>query len=551
MAEPGSLFVTMQPKSGLALEQFHEWYNNEHGPTRLQLAQIFTNGLRYRALDGQEPAFLAAYDVTRMSHLETETYTRLRAGRSVREADTIGQVDVTRYFWDLVLGRSSPEHFRPVEQLADEEAEGLVLVAVQLTPRTEEGADAEEEIKRWYEEEHIDMLSKVPGWLRSRLFKTSSLEKDQPTKFIALHDYAKINGLAGPGPELKAATSTPWAKELLSKHATVTSRRVYELFYVFGPAPRDLHNLSLLPPAKATFKSPDGKTTTSNDGGEAPVIESRIVTTKDGLLSIPYRLEGNPDPHAPTIAFCNSLLTSLHMWDAFVGILKEKRPGYRILRYDFRGRNAGIPARPATLDMLADDLAELLAALRIQKLHVLVGVSMGGATTLKFALRHPERVAKFVACDFNVASSEANTNAWKQRIAVAESATSSSDGVSGMETLATQTVSRWFHPDTVSFKLDVTAWVRDMVAANDVEGFRFGCQALWDYDMKEEMKKCVVPGLLVVGEEDGKGALVKAMDGFKDLVGEKGAGLMVVPKAGHLPMCEQPEGFWEAVEKFL
>ncbi|KAI1424800.1 Alpha/Beta hydrolase protein [Xylaria sp. FL1777] len=540
MANPGILYVTMQPQPGLPLQQFHEWYNNEHGPTRLKLPHIFTNGLRYQAADGEEPTFLAAYDVTSMSHLETEAYTCLRANRSAREAETIGQVEVNRYFWDLVLSKQSPL-FVPIEQLTDEEAEGLTLVAVQLTPKEPE--NSAEEIQSWYREEHMEMLSKVPGWLRSRVFKISSLEKGAPPRFIGLHDYTKSNGLGGP--EYQAVISTPRTKELYAKYATRASRRVYSLFYVFGAASRDLQNLSQLPPATSTFKSPDGRTFTTNS--PSPVIES-YITAPDGL-NIPYRLEGNPDPKAPTVAFCNSLLTSLHMWDRFIDIFKARRPQYRILRYDFRGRHSmPSPPQPSTLDILADDISTLLTALRIPKLDTLIGVSLGGATALNFALKYPEKLGKFVACDFNAASSPANTAAWKERIAVAE--TPLEGGSAGIGKLARLTVERWFHPATMQ-KLDTVAWIRDMVADNDVEGFRYGCQALWDFDLKPLLKGCAVPGLFVVGEGDGKGALVKAMDGFKGEVGQKGVDLAVVPGTGHLPMCEDPEGFWAVVESSL
>lgn len=49
----------------------------------------------------------------------------LRANRSPREAITIGQVDVKRYFYDLVHVEESPL-FMPIEKLTDDEAEGLV-----------------------------------------------------------------------------------------------------------------------------------------------------------------------------------------------------------------------------------------------------------------------------------------------------------------------------------------------------------------------------------------------------------------------------------------
>ncbi|KAF3766445.1 alpha/beta-hydrolase [Cryphonectria parasitica EP155] len=539
---PGMLYVTMQPKPGLSLDQFHEWYNNEHGPTRLRLPQIFSNGLRYAATDAEQPHFLAAYDVTSMHHLDTPTYTSLRENRSPREAQTIGQVDVKRYFYDLVSERKAPS-FRPIEQLADGEAEGQVLVAVENTVTAVEGA--EQALDKWYEEEHIPMLSKVPGWLRTRRFRTAtSLDKEAPLKYLILHEYTKENGLGGP--EYKAATSTKWREEIFEKVIASKHRRTYSLFYVFGPGPRDLASLAKLPAEKA-FVSSDARIRTTPHNGK-PVLQA-FIPVKDGL-SIPYQLEGNPDPKAPTIAFCNSLLTSLQMWDPLVDILKEARPEFRILRFDTRGRHT-VPEPPVavTLDMVSDDLAAVLSALRIEKLHALIGVSMGGASTLKFALKYPGKVDRFIACDFNVNSSEANTQAWKDRIAVAESV--GEDGTPGIRKLAAMTVERWFHPHTMTAKINVASWMTEMVADNDIQGFRYGCQALWDYNMRGELKGCTVPGLLVVGEGDGKGALVKAMESFKDSVGEKGAELKIVPEAGHLPMCESPQGFWDAISGFL
>lgn len=535
----GLLYVAMAPKPGLSLDQFHEWYNNEHGPTRLRMPYMFTNGLRYRATDGLDPEFLAMYDVTKMAFLETPTYTDLRTYRSPREANTIGQVDVNRRFLDLAGELQSPS-FVPAEQLSDKEALGRVLIAVEVSLR--DAPDAEAETIRWYKEEHNPMLSKISGWLRSRIYRTPAKIEgavSTPVKIITLHEYAAQNGLEGP--EHRAAMSTPWRDAVFSSYIAEKSRRAYELFYIFGPGPRELAALSKLPPS-ASFSTADKMVATA--AGSDPVI-SAFVNTADGLR-IPYQLEGNPAPDAPTVAFSNSLLTSLHMWDPLVAILKTARPDLRILRYDTRGRHAvPEPPVPATLDMLADDLSALLSGLRIPKLHALIGVSMGGATTLKFALKYPNLVEKFVACDFNVASSDANTQAWKDRIAVAESPDQ------GIGELAKVTVSRWFHEYTMTERKPIAEWMTEMVAANNVQGFRWSCQALWGYDIREEMKGCKVPGLFVVGDEDGKGALVKAMDGFKGNLGEKGGELRIVEKAGHLPMCEDPKGFWEAIKGFL
>ncbi|ATY61702.1 Dimeric alpha-beta barrel [Cordyceps militaris] len=527
-AAPGILYVTMQPQPGLDLFHFHEWYNNEHGPTRLSIPSIFSNGLRYSSTSA--PAFMAVYDVRHMPLLATPTYTTLRANRSPREAATIAQVDVRRAFYDLLHTKAADE-FQPIESLSDAEAAGIVTVAVEIS-LTEDPA-AGDAYQAWYTEEHVEMLAKVPGWLRSRLFKTSPLQEADKTTYFCLHDYAPTNGLGGP--VHVASMDTPRRTAVFDKYVASKSRQTFSLFYVFGPASRDLHSLAHLPPTvSADFTSADNTLCTT-----ATSITSRI-TAADGLL-IPYHLQGNPAPNAPVVVLSNSLLTSYHMWDPLVALLTKHRPDLRVLRYDTRGRHA-VPQPPvaATLADLAADLEALRTALRIEQFACVIGVSMGGATALRYALTHPARVGRFVAADFNCAAAASNTQAWRDRIAVARSG--------GMAALAGQTVARWFHPDTPA---ETAAWMTEIVTANDVEGFAHSCTALWDYDMRAEMPACKVPALMVAGEADGNGVLVKAMDGFKGLVGENGAELRVVPRTGHLPMCENADGFWDAIKDFV
>ncbi|PHH83906.1 hypothetical protein CDD83_2836 [Cordyceps sp. RAO-2017] len=165
---------------------------------------------------------------------------------------------------------------------------------------------------------------------------------------------------------------------------------------------------------------------------------------------------------------------------------------------------------------------------------------------MRLALDRPDRLARLVGCDFNAASSAANTAAWRDRVALADE-----DGGHGIRHLARQTVARWFHPASLDRRPDLVAWLTDMLAANDVAGFRHACTALWDYDMRPDMPACAVPALLVVGEVDAKGALVDAMAAFRPLLGSAGAELKVVPGVGHLPMVEDPDAFWATISHFL
>jgi len=65
------------------------------------------------------------------------------------------------------------------------------------------------------------------------------------------------------------------------------------------------------------------------------------------------------------------------------------------------GRTADID-RPLSFEFMADDIAELLKYLKIQKADI-VGYSIGGCVAIQTVIRHPEMVRKVVAisCSFN------------------------------------------------------------------------------------------------------------------------------------------------------
>jgi pimeloyl-ACP methyl ester carboxylesterase len=72
-----------------------------------------------------------------------------------------------------------------------------------------------------------------------------------------------------------------------------------------------------------------------------------------------------------------------------------ERERYRVVNYDARGHGRSTAAPDPVAygyDHLARDLEAVLDALALERV-VLVGASMGAHTVLRFALRHPERVA--------------------------------------------------------------------------------------------------------------------------------------------------------------
>ena len=116
-----------------------------------------------------------------------------------------------------------------------------------------------------------------------------------------------------------------------------------------------------------------------------------------GAGVVHYELAG-PE-HAPTVVFVCGLSTPYFIWDFNVPALTTA--GYRTLRYDLYGR--GFSDRPTTLrydaDLFDRQLLALVERLKLRAPLTLTGVSMGGAISVIFAERHPERVNGLILVD--------------------------------------------------------------------------------------------------------------------------------------------------------
>jgi len=89
------------------------------------------------------------------------------------------------------------------------------------------------EYDKYYEEEHIGALMKVPGWRRTRRFVeegggSETMRQSGEVQILQLHDYDPENyGIEGQ--EFKSATSTQWYKDMMANAVKVKDRRTYEL----------------------------------------------------------------------------------------------------------------------------------------------------------------------------------------------------------------------------------------------------------------------------------------------------------------------------------
>jgi 3-oxoadipate enol-lactonase len=250
-------------------------------------------------------------------------------------------------------------------------------------------------------------------------------------------------------------------------------------------------------------------------------------------ISINYQVDG-PEG-APWLVLSNSLATNLTMWDDQA---RELGRGFRVLRYDQRGHGATeAPAGRYPFDLLIADALALMDALAIRKAHF-AGLSMGGATALGLAQKHPDRLDRVIVCDSPCQSTPTSSQQWEERIAVAQK--------QGMEALVEPTIARWFPPEVIKTNPPHVDTVRQMIRSTPMKGF-IGCAAaLADHDYAAAVATVTRPVLFLVGEKDAAAAPMRKLN--EALPGSR---YVELAGAGHISNLDQPEGFTRAVKDFL
>jgi pimeloyl-ACP methyl ester carboxylesterase len=112
------------------------------------------------------------------------------------------------------------------------------------------------------------------------------------------------------------------------------------------------------------------------------------VITNDGVALAVNDFGSRRPRH--TIVFLHGLCLNSTSWDAHIDrLIRQYGPALRLISYDHRGhgRSANAPLTSYRIDQLADDLAQVLAALNVTGPLTLVAHSMGGMTALAYLHR--------------------------------------------------------------------------------------------------------------------------------------------------------------------
>ena len=236
MSLPACIITRVELGTDFSEDEVNDWVNNTYIPPRVQLP-AFRNCIRRKAIDDKKPTWISAYDVASYEDTKKPPYTTLDDNLSDREKEIIGSFAVfEKLVYEAYEGNDTK--LPKPSALYDPSKPAPFAHFISMAPKP----GAEEEIERWYEEEHVpDMAKSFGGWVRSRRFilkewsrggTEGSKDQTPPPKFLAIHEYAHIE-IAGKQEELNKFM-TEWTMKVLTELNSVVDFRLLALYKEFG-----------------------------------------------------------------------------------------------------------------------------------------------------------------------------------------------------------------------------------------------------------------------------------------------------------------------------
>jgi pimeloyl-ACP methyl ester carboxylesterase len=266
------------------------------------------------------------------------------------------------------------------------------------------------------------------------------------------------------------------------------------------------------------------------------------ITTKDGI-DLQYEEVGEGAP----ILFIHEFGGNHRSWEPQLRCFSRR---YRCITYAARGYPpSGVPTRleQYSQDLATEDALAVLDGLGIGKAHI-VGLSMGGFTTVHFGLRFPERALSLTIAGAGYGC-EKEFEDYFRGVSREVADKFEAMGAEAFAPIYGSGASRvqFQNKDPLGWQEFVaTLATHDRVgAAMTMRGVQARRPSFWD--LEEGLKKMMVPSLVVVGDEDDH-CLQPGLYLKRTI---PACGLSVFPKTGHTLNLEEPSAFNALLAEFF
>jgi len=236
-------------------------------------------------------------------------------------------------------------------------------------------------------------------------------------------------------------------------------------------------------------------------------------------------------------------------WQVWLETIPHFMENYRVIAPDLPGfGTSDMPSELITIDLYADTLADLLKELEIDQAYV-VGNSMGGLTSARFAVLHPELVKKLVLVDpagVSTHNAEHTPLVFGGKLLYSLSHTFvKNPGFIVNRSRARQTALGIMtkYPDLLPRELCF-----EMIKHMNREGFKDALKSIFSTDLRESLSQIEAETLVMWGDSDG---MITPRDAyvFTELI--PNSRLYVLEDTGHVPQVERPGRFNYELEQFL
>jgi len=259
-----------------------------------------------------------------------------------------------------------------------------------------------------------------------------------------------------------------------------------------------------------------------------------VPTFERNGARIAYDVTGD----GPVVILGHSLLCGRWMWSRVVPRLAEH---YKVVNAEFRGHGESTTPGAFGFDEMVDDWLALLDEVGADKA-ALVGLSMGGMTGMRLALKAPERVGALVLLD-----SSANREPFFKRIKY---------GIMmalyrrlGFNKLLVKSIAPiMYGATTMKSRPELIDELADGIRAHDRDQLLHVIRAVVYRGEMGAIEAIDAPTLVMVGEQDKATPPARSEEMQQRI---PGARLIRIPAAGHLSAMEQPDRVAEATLEFL
>lgn len=217
---------------------------------------------------------------------------------------------------------------------------------------------------------------------------------------------------------------------------------------------------------------------------------------------------------------------------------------HQVILFDNRGcGQSDCPDVPYSIEMMADDLAELCRTLQLPPCYFF-GSSMGGTIIQMLAYKYPELMHSAILCN--------SFMTLDIRFALCAKAQLSLMQAGAPRTALTQDILGWIFSSTYLEKPGIIDSLIEMCSADPYPiseiGYRNQLHALLSFNSRPWISQIKAPTLVLGSDRD----IIISEEHMKEMAG-------LIPKAryynfegaGHVPFLEQPERFHEVLSPFI